>query len=127
MVGDDMYHWEAFIKGPKDSLYQGYEFKVDIKLPENYPYSPMIVKFITPIQHVNVNKNGDICMDILKDEWSSSQNIQSILISIISLMRDPNIKDPFNSDLAELYRTNEDKYKKAIHDFCKEKAISCKH
>lgn len=120
MVGDDMYHWHAILIGPQDSLYQGYNFKLDIVLPVDYPYSPPRVKFITPIQHVNVNNDGDICLDILKNNWIPSQNIRSILISIRLLLAEPNPEDPFNSDLATLYRTNKDNYIKKIKKSCKE-------
>lgn len=119
MIDENMYHWEALLYGPEDSLYEGYKFKIDINLPRNYPYSPPRVKFITPIDHFNVNTNGDICMDILKDKWSSSQNMKSILVSLISLMSHPNLEDPFNSDLADLYRTNEKEYIKKVKSTCK--------
>jgi len=118
-VDDDMFHWEATIYGPVDSLYQGYGFDLDIKLPDDYPNSPINIKFTTPIEHVNVNKKGDICMDILKTEWSSALNIGTLLLSVISLLSSPNIKDPLNSDLAELYRKNQKTYERKIIAACK--------
>jgi len=81
------------------------------------------MKFITPIQHVNVNANGDICMDILKNKWSSALNIRTVLISLISLLSQPNTEDPLNSELAELYRTNKDAYVKKIKIACRKQAI----
>ena len=123
MVGDNIYHWQATIYGPEDSLYEGYQFKVDIQLPNNYPYAPMTVKFITPIKHVNVNSKGDICLDILKNNWSASQNIHSVLLSVGLLLSQPNTEDPLDGDLAELYRTNKKEYAKKIKTFCKESAI----
>lgn len=122
-VGDDMYHWTAVIYGPEDSLYENYEFNLDISLSDNYPASPLTIKFITPIQHVNVNNNGDICMDILKNNWSSSINIRAVLISLISLLGNPNTDDPLNSDLAELYRNNKKQYEKQIRKACEKHAI----
>jgi ubiquitin-protein ligase len=118
MIDDNIYHWRATLFGPTGSLYEGYEFEVDIKLPDNYPYSPLTVKFITKIQHVNVNNDGDICLNVLKTEWTPSQTIYSILISLILLMSQPNPDDPFNSDLAELYRTNKHDYEKKIKRAC---------
>lgn len=120
MVGDDMYHWQAILIGPPDSLYQGYNFKLDIVLPADYPYSPPRVKFITPIQHVNVNNGGDICLDILKGNWVPSQNIRSILLSIRLLLAEPNPKDPFNSDLATLHRTDKKEYIRKIKKSCEQ-------
>jgi ubiquitin-conjugating enzyme E2 D/E len=119
MVEDDVYHWDVTLYGPGDSLYEGYEFKLDIRLPDDYPFSAPRVKFITPIQHVNINAKGDICLDILKDRWAPSQNIKTIILSIILLLSQPNPKDPFNADLAQLYRTDEKKYVQEIKRFCK--------
>lgn len=124
MVGDNMYHWQSILYGPEDSLYEGYQFKVDIQLPHNYPYAPMTVKFITPIKHVNVNSKGDICLDILKNNWRPSQNMHSVLLSLGLLLSQPNTDDPLDSDLAELYRTNKKEYAKKIKTFCKENAMT---
>jgi ubiquitin-protein ligase len=122
-VGDNMYHWEGQVYGPIDSLYQDYGYKVDIELPADYPQSALKIKFITPMQHVNVNKDGNICMDILKDKWTSTQCISSILISLASLLRDPNTTDPFNPDLADLYEKDKKEYEKKIRNFCKRHGI----
>ena len=118
MVGDDMFHWSVEIYGPVDSLYENYIFSLDMRLPANYPSSAPKVTFITPIQHININKEGDICLNILKDEWKPSQCINTVLISIIELLGSPNVDDPFNSDLAALYRTNNKKYITTIKKHC---------
>jgi ubiquitin-protein ligase len=121
MVNDDMYHWEVILFGPEDSLYEGYQFKLDLRLPNDYPFSPPRVKFITPIEHVNINKDGDICLDILKtDGWAASQNIKSVMISIGALLACPNPDDPFNSELAELFRKNETEYAYKIKKSCQQ-------
>ncbi|RZK25202.1 MAG: FAD-binding protein [Flavobacterium sp.] len=117
------YKWRAIIYGPPESLYKDYGFEVEIKITGNYPQTPLTINFITNIEHVNVNKSGDICMDILKNQWTSSLNIRSILISLVSLLSDPNVSDPFNNDLASLYSDNRDKYEKKIRESCKKYAI----
>lgn len=122
-IDDDMFHWRATIFGPEDSLYYGYGFLLDIVLPTDYPTSPISVKFITQIEHVNVNSKGDICMDILKTEWTSALNIRTVLVSIVSLLSAPNTGDPFNSDLAELYKKNPKEYERKIINACKSHGI----
>jgi ubiquitin-protein ligase len=124
MVEDDMFHWEVILYGPEDSLYEGYNFKLDVKLPNDYPFSAPNVKFITPIEHLNINKNGDICLDILKtkESWSPSQNIKTVIISIRVLLGYPNPDDPLNSELAEIYRKNKKEYIKAINKCCEKYA-----
>ena len=123
MVEDDMFHWDVTLHGPEESFYEKYSFKLDFTLPNNYPFAPPRVKFITPIEHLNINKDGDICLDILKPEgWAASQNIKTVLISIRLLMSCPNPEDPFNSNLAELYRTNEKEYVRKIKKCCEQYA-----
>jgi ubiquitin-protein ligase len=118
MVDDNTYHWDVCIFGPKDSLYEGAKFKLDVRLPNDYPFSPPHVKFITNIEHLNIN-SGDICLDILKkDHWSTSQNIKSVIISIISLLNEPNPQDPFNANLAELYRKDYNRYVDYVKQSC---------
>jgi ubiquitin-protein ligase len=118
MIDNNIFQYRATIYGPPKTPYDGYEFDVDLVLPENYPNSSIAVKFITPIQHVNINNAGDICLDILKDGWKVSMNISLVLLAIVDLLCKPNLEDPLNSDLADLYRKNKDKYISTIEFNC---------
>lgn len=118
MVDDNIYDWKFVLAGPENSLYQGYNFEFSMKIPNNYPNSPPDVKFISPILHINVNTNGDICLDLLKDNWSSAQSIIKIIMSLRLLLAEPNIDDPFNSDLLLLYVKDKLEYEQYIRSFC---------
>lgn len=120
MVDDNIYHWNVILYGPQDSLYTGCNFKLDITIPYDYPFSPPHVKFLTPIQHLNINNKGDICLNILKNDWAPSQNIKTVILSILLLLSHPNPDDPFNSELAELYRKNEKDYEKHVKKYCQD-------
>jgi len=116
---ENIYVWEAKIFGSKNSLYENLEFKVRIQIPVNYPLEPPYIKFITPIFHVNINPNGDICLDILKNKWSPLLSIRSLLISIINLLNEPNYDDPLNGEVYRIYKEDYEKYKNAIKDYSK--------
>ena len=87
-INDDLYHWEGTIIGPQNSVYSGGIFFLDIIFPADYPFKPPKVKFTTKIYHCNINGNGSICLDILKDQWSPALTISKILLSISSLLDD---------------------------------------
>ena len=64
---DDNFHWQATIMGPDDSPFQGGVFFLNIHFPTDYPFKPPKFQFVTKIYHPNINSNGSICLDILKD------------------------------------------------------------
>ncbi|KAL6043891.1 hypothetical protein STEG23_011847, partial [Scotinomys teguina] len=67
-----------------------------------YPYNAPTVKFLTPCYHPNVDTQGNICLDILKDKWSALYDVRTILLSIQSLLGEPNIDSTLNTHAAEL-------------------------
>jgi len=107
---DDPFIWNATIIGAVDTPYEGGLFKLNIKLPKNYPFSPPVVHFDTKIFHPNINDSGDICLDILKSHWSPAYNLTHVMLSILSLMSSPNADDPFNGMAARLYKTDMGEY-----------------
>ena len=113
----NLYIWEATILGPSNSPYEGGIFNLEIIFPENYPFKPPKIKFMTPIYHPNINKHGSICLDILHNNWSPVLSITKILLSICSLLTDPNPDDPLVEDIANLYKSNRDLYKKYARNF----------
>ena len=95
--------WTATIQGPEDSPYEGGVWEISISFPDKYPIEPPILNFVTPIAHPNIGEDGEICLDILDEEWSSSMKIEKVLLSLISLLTDPNPDSPMREDLAHLY------------------------
>ena len=109
-IGDDIFHWQATLMGPSDSPYEGGGFFMDINFPEDYPYKAPRVSFSTKIYHPNINSSGGICLDILKDQWSPALTISKVLISICSLLDDPNPDDPLEPAIADLYKRDRSEY-----------------
>ncbi|KAJ2128179.1 Ubiquitin-conjugating enzyme E2 2, partial [Coemansia sp. RSA 921] len=92
--GDNLYEWVSTIVGPSDSPYGGGVFFLDIHFPQEYPFKPPKIIFRTRIYHCNINSQGQICLDILKDNWSPALTISKVLLSICSLLTDANPHDP---------------------------------
>ena len=109
-VEDDIFHWEGTIMGPTETVYEGGVFNLDIQFPKNYPFKPPKVRFTTKIYHPNINSGGFICLDIFKDNWSPALTISKVLLSICSLLTDPNPDDPLVVDIADEYVNEREKY-----------------
>ena len=103
---NNLYAWKATIAGPNGSPYEGGIFKLKINFGTEYPFKPPKVKFITKIYHCNINSSGDICLDILKNKWSSALTIPKLLLSIASLLDDPNPYDPLVPRIAKQLKEN---------------------
>jgi len=109
--GDNMHEWLATIMGPQGSPYSGGIFFLDITFPQDYPFKPPKVIFKTRIYHCNINSQGVICLDLLKDKWSPALTISKVLISLIALLSDCNPADPLVGSIAQQYLTDKD-----VHD-----------
>ncbi|OBS82911.1 hypothetical protein A6R68_23100, partial [Neotoma lepida] len=116
-VGDNMFDWQGTIMGPKDSPYEGGVFSLKIHFPTNYPFKPPKVSFLTRIYHPNINKNGNICLDILDKKWSPVLTIPKVLLSISSLLCDPNPDDPLVPEIATIYRQDLKLYDKMAREW----------
>ena len=118
----DMYSWQATLVGPSDSPYQGGVFFLNILFPVDYPFKPPKITFTTKIYHCNVNSNGAICLDILKDQWSPALTISKVLLSISSLLTDPNPDDPLVPEIANILKTNVKKHNETAKQWTKKYA-----
>jgi ubiquitin-conjugating enzyme E2 C len=106
--------WAATITGPDDTPYAGLVLKLSFDFPANYPYAPPTVLFKTPIYHPNVDFSGRICLDILKDKWTAAYNVQTVLLSLQSLLGEPNNASPLNGEAAELWDKDTAEFKRKV-------------
>ncbi|KAG2298195.1 hypothetical protein Bca4012_009400 [Brassica carinata] len=122
-IGEDMFHWQATIMGPIESPYTGGVFLVDINFTQDYPFKPPKVVFKTKVFHPNVNSNGNICLDILKDQWSPALTISKVLLSVCSLLTDPNPDDPLVPEIAHIYKNDRARYESTARSWTQKYAL----
>ncbi|KAB8236771.1 putative ubiquitin conjugating enzyme (UbcD) [Aspergillus alliaceus] len=106
-----------------DSPYSGGVFFLTIHFPTDYPFKPPKVNFTTRIYHPNINSNGSICLDILRDQWSPALTISKVLLSICSMLTDPNPDDPLVPEIAHVYKTDRPRYEATAREWTRKYAI----
>ncbi|KAM5221297.1 ubiquitin-conjugating enzyme E2 D2-like [Ctenodactylus gundi] len=122
-VGDNMFLWKGRIEGPDNSPYQGGVFFLNIEFPVDYPFSPPNISFTTQICHPNINRAGEICLDILRSQWSPALTISKVLLSICSLLCDPNPENPLEPEIGKLYLRDREKYEEIARKWTEKYAM----
>ena len=113
----NLFEWTATVMGPADSPFEGGLFNLDITFPRDYPFRPPKVTFKTRVYHPNINRNGGICLDVLKDQWSPALSVSKLLLSVCSLLTDPNPDDPLVPEIARQYKRNRAAYEEKARLF----------
>jgi ubiquitin-protein ligase len=109
-------NFHGSIIGPVGTSYEGLKYDLLIKIGTDYPMKPPYVRFVGPkIYHPNVNTTGDICLDILKTEWAPTLSLAKMMLSICSLLNEPNPSSPLNSVAAHDWIHNKTKYQQEVH------------
>lgn len=101
-IVEDVEAWQGKLFGPTDSPYEGGEFEFTVNFPEEFPYAPPNVKFITKIYHCNVAEDGHVCTHCGED-WSPSLTVAKLLVLLQSLLSDPDFENPCVPTIAAQY------------------------
>jgi len=124
----NLFEWVVYIAGPPDTLFHTGIFKAIMNFPEDYPNSPPKMKFLSEFWHPNVYNDGTVCISILhmpdplnpeekaSECWRPIQTVESILVSVVSMLSDPNFSSPANVDASVQLRKEPSAYKKKILD-----------
>ena len=119
--------WNVSLIGPPDSPFEGGIFKCQFKFSQEYPNKAPDFKFVTNLFHPNIYKDGNVCISILhegKDQWgyediserwNPSHSVNSVLMSILSMLTNPNFDSPANVDAYVMWRNDWDSYKKIVY------------
>ena len=114
-------NFHGSIIGPVGTPYAGLKYDLEIKIGTDYPMKPPYVRFVNrKIYHPNVNTSGDICLDILKTEWAPTLSLAKVMLSICSLLNEPNPSSPLNSTAANDYVNNKPKFQEEVHRLWRE-------
>ena len=113
--------------GPPETPYEGGFFQAEMCFPKEYPNMPPTLRFISDIVHPNVYPDGKVCMSILHppgedqygyesaaERWLPLHTVESILLSLISMISSPNDESPANIDAAKMRREDPEQYRKKI-------------
>lgn len=113
---DNLLHWTATIKGPPDTPYELGLFKVELKYPDDYPFRPPEVHFLTEVYHPNITMMGKICLDILAERWSPSYTIATVLQQLQGLLASPNPDDPLVREPAVTMKQDVELFRKMARE-----------
>ena len=117
LISENITHWEVTLPGPTQSPFEDGNFILDLQFPTDYPFKPPTIKFVTRVYHPNISSLGAICLDILKDQWSPALSVYKVLLSISSLLADPNPNDPLAADVATVYKNDRERYNKTVKEW----------
>jgi len=122
---ENFFEWEALIIGPEDTPFDGGVFRASLQFPTDYPMSPPKMKFISEIFHPNIYTDGRVCISILHapgddpmgyetsaERWSPVQSIEKILLSVMSMLAEPNPESGANVDASKMWRDDPEAFRR---------------
>lgn len=128
LINENIFNWSVvlIVLNPDSAYYGGY-FKCRMSFPHNYPFSPPDFRFERPLWHPNVYPDGRLCISILHqpgedamsgesagERWSPVQRVESVLISVLSLLDDAEVSSPANVDAGVMLRGDPAAYKERV-------------
>ncbi|XP_074926816.1 NEDD8-conjugating enzyme Ubc12 [Chelonoidis abingdonii] len=102
---DDLLNFKLVIC-PDEGFYKGGKFVFSFKVGQGYPHDPPKVKCETMVYHPNIDLEGNVCLNILREDWKPVLTINSIIYGLQYLFLEPNPEDPLNKEAAEVLQNN---------------------
>ncbi|KAL3105940.1 hypothetical protein niasHT_024997 [Heterodera trifolii] len=137
LVDDNIFKWQVIIFGPPESPYEGGTFLAQLDFPTSYPQQPPKMRFLTNILHPNVYRDGYVCISILHppgdgpfgveraaERWQTVHTVESIVISVQSMLSEPNFLSPANLEALLMFRVNPQQYNEKVKQCVKESNVA---
>lgn len=113
---NDMMNYKINIR-PDEGFYRGGKFQFDLKIPSTYPHEPPKLKCESSIYHPNIDHDGNVCLNILREDWKPVLSINSIIYGLLHLFNEPNPEDPLNKDAAELLKCDRRQFESYVRRY----------
>eukprot|EP00884_Botryococcus_braunii_P017023 jgi/Botrbrau1/4003/Bobra.0016s0014.1 len=110
---EKMLHFEITIQ-PTEGLYRQGQYTFDFSISESYPHEAPKVKCKTKVFHPNIDLDGNVCLNILREDWKPVLSISAIIYGLQYLLADPNPEDPLNQEAATMMKTNERGFEQSV-------------
>ncbi|KAL4944278.1 hypothetical protein BDV06DRAFT_210380 [Aspergillus oleicola] len=112
---DDILNFELTIE-PDEGMYKGGSFVFTFAVNQNFPHDPPKVKCTQKIYHPNIDLEGNVCLNILREDWKPVLNLNAVVVGMQFLFLEPNASDPLNKEAAEDLRQNRDAFKRNVRN-----------
>ncbi|KAI9738179.1 MAG: NEDD8-conjugating protein ubc12 [Cirrosporium novae-zelandiae] len=99
---------------PDEGMYKGGTFHFEFKINQNFPHDPPKVKCTEKIYHPNIDLEGNVCLNILREDWKPVLNLNAVIVGLQFLFLEPNASDPLNKEAAEDLRSTRDGFRRNV-------------
>ncbi|KAF4439844.1 chitin synthase [Fusarium austroafricanum] len=99
---------------PDEGMYRGGRFTFDFTINQNFPHEPPKVRCREKIYHPNIDLEGKVCLNILREDWKPVLNLNAVIVGLQFLFLEPNASDPLNKEAAEDLRNNREGFKRNV-------------
>lgn len=110
---DNILHFILSIS-PDEGIYKGGHFTFTFNMSQNYPHEPPKVKCTQKIYHPNIDTDGNVCLNILREEWKPVLNLNAAIVGLQFLFLEPNASDPLNKEAAEDLARDREGFKRNV-------------
>ncbi|KAI5805868.1 ubiquitin-conjugating enzyme/RWD-like protein [Geopyxis carbonaria] len=110
---DDILNFSLFIE-PDEGMYHGGAFHFTFAINNNFPHEPPKVKCTQKIYHPNIDLDGNVCLNILREDWKPVLNLNAVMVGLQFLFLEPNPGDPLNKEAAEDLRLSKEAFRRNV-------------